>query len=253
MASIIVENATVDFPIYNGINRRLLHPSTLISTLRPGGDLGQNSRGQFVVSALKSVSLELRDGDRLGLIGHNGAGKSTLLRAMAGVYKPASGRVITEGRLFSLFNPALGMDQEATGYENIYLMGLIRGLTATEIEAAIPDIEAFTELGEYLNLPMRTYSSGMVARLGFAVTTATQPDILLMDEGIGVGDANFMAKAQQRINSFIESSQLLVLASHSVELLKQFCNKAIVLHHGQIAFTGDVQVADEFYTELCSR
>jgi len=214
---------------------------------RPGGDLAENTKGQFVVSALRDVTLELNEGDRLGLIGHNGAGKSTLLRAIAGVYQPTAGRITTEGRLSALFNVGIGMDTEATGYENIRLMGLVRGLTSSEIEEAISEIAEFTELDAFLDLPVRTYSSGMVARLGFAVATSMEPEILLMDEGIGVGDARFLQKAQERVDKFVASSSLLVLASHSTELMRQFCNKGAVFSRGCLQFVGDIDSAVKYY------
>jgi ABC-2 type transport system ATP-binding protein/lipopolysaccharide transport system ATP-binding protein len=247
VSRIIVENATIDFPVYNGVSRRLLHPSTFLSRLRPGGELAENARGQFVVSALRDVSLDLREGDRLALIGHNGAGKSTLLRAIAGVYRPTRGSVVIEGRLSALFNAGTGLDNEATGYENIRLMGLIRGLSPAELDAALPEITEFTELGPFLDLPVRTYSSGMITRLGFAVATSMRPEILLMDEGIGAGDSRFMEKARTRLDEFVAASNLLVLASHSIDLLRKFCNRGAVLSHGRLEFSGAIEEAVEFY------
>jgi ABC-2 type transport system ATP-binding protein/lipopolysaccharide transport system ATP-binding protein len=191
--------------------------------------------------ALRDISLTLTDGDRLGLIGHNGAGKSTLLRVLAGIYEPLSGRAQIKGTIASLTDITMGMNLEATGYENIVLRGVFLGLQVKEIRRMIPDIEAFTELGEFLKLPMRTYSTGMMLRLAFAVTTAIIPEILIMDEMIGAGDAAFVAKATARLNQMISSSRILVIASHDVEIIRRFCNRAVLMETGRIARVGPVE------------
>ena len=183
----------------------------------------------------------MRDGDRLGLIGHNGAGKSTLLRVMSGGYRPSSGVIGIEGDVASLLTLGVGFDVEDTGFENIYTGCLYLGMTPGQIRDKVDEIAEFTELGEYLKMPVRTYSSGMQVRLSFAIATALDPDILLLDEVMGAGDAQFMIKAQQRIESLMSRASLLVLASHSTAMIRQFCNKAMLLKAGRIDAFGDVE------------
>jgi ABC-type polysaccharide/polyol phosphate transport system ATPase subunit len=190
--------------------------------------------------ALRDICLDLADGDRLGLIGRNGAGKSTLLRVLAGIYEPPSGRARIEGTVASLTDITMGMDLEATGYENIVLRGVFLGLRVNDVRRMIPEIEAFTELGEFLKLPLRTYSSGMMLRLAFSVTTAVVPEILIMDEMIGAGDAAFVVKAKARLNQMISNSRILVIASHDVEMVRRFCNRAALMETGRIVRLGPV-------------
>ena len=197
--------------------------------------------------ALHNVSLKLGHGDRLGILGHNGAGKSTLLRVMAGVYVPAAGRVIIDGRVSPLFNTSPGLDIDDTGYENIVTCGMLLGMTLNEIRVKTPEIAEFTELGDYLNLPVRTYSTGMVTRLGFAIATSIHPEILLLDEGLGAGDARFAEHAKRRIDALIERSSILVLASHSEALIRSMCNRAMLLDGGRIAMLGGVDDVIERY------
>jgi ABC-type polysaccharide/polyol phosphate transport system ATPase subunit len=245
MAALILQDVHVDFPIY-GSHRSLRK----VLFERATGGFIQRGRKQdrVVVKALNGVSLTLKDGDRLGLIGHNGAGKSTILRVMAGVYQPVSGQVFAEGRITPLFDTMPGLDGEDTGYENIITAGLLLGMTREEIERRIPEIEEFSELGEYLSLPVRTYSSGMVTRLGFSVATAIEPGILLMDEGIGMGDARFTERATQRMNDFIGRSRIMVLASHSEGMLRATCNVAALMQAGRLLKFGGVQeVLDQYY------
>lgn len=192
------------------------------------------ARDVVVVRAIDSLDLEIRDGDRIGLTGHNGSGKSTLLRVLSGIYKPSAGRIEIEGRVGTLLDPAAGMDMEATGYENIYLRGQLLGMSMREIKSKLDDIADFTELGDFLALPMKTYSAGMAARLAFAISTAPETDILLVDEGIGAGDADFQKKAEQRIQRLFEKTSIVLIASHSEELLARFCNRRIRMEHGQL-------------------
>jgi ABC-type polysaccharide/polyol phosphate transport system ATPase subunit len=240
LPSISVRNVDVSFPIYEGAKRSLRHTMIAVST---GGRIAPDSRQRIVVEALRDISFEATHGDRLALIGHNGAGKTTLLRTLAGIYEPISGKVTTHGRIAPLFDISLGMDLDATGYENIRIRGLYLGMTEAEIAAQTDEIADFTELGEFLNMPARTYSLGMRTRLAFSVSTSVTPEILLLDEGISTGDARFVEKADARLHAFIERTGILVLASHSMELMKHFCNKAIVLEHGKIRFAGDVDEA----------
>jgi ABC-2 type transport system ATP-binding protein/lipopolysaccharide transport system ATP-binding protein len=184
------------------------------------------------------------------LVGHNGAGKSTLLKVLAGIYQPTTGSVRTEGRIVSTLNISLGMEPEATGFENIVIRGLLLGMRRAEINKKLDEIANFTELGDYLNMPVRIYSSGMATRLAFATVTAMDSDILLMDEVIGTGDASFMDKAEKRLNEFMNRSKIIVIASHSDQVIKKFCNKALLLEHGQIISTG---LPDEVIANYHSR
>lgn len=236
-SSLTLQNVAVEFPIYNATGRsfkkRLMRATT-------GGRVSGES-GRIIVKALENVSLNLQHGDRLGLLGHNGAGKTTLLRVLAGVYEPTSGVVAVKGRVTALFDNTLGLDQEATGYENIFLRGMLLGIQKKQLQSAIDDIVAFTELGDYLHMPIRTYSSGMALRLAFGISTVIHPDILLMDEYFAVGDESFVKKAERRLNEVIERAGILVFASHSLELIRRLCNKALVMNAGRIVATGAVE------------
>ncbi len=205
-----------------------------------GGRIGQDE-GHVVIQALENVSLEIGHGDRVALLGHNGAGKTTLLRVLAGIYEPLAGGVTVEGRVTPMFDIHLGIDPESTGYENIILRGLYLGLSRAESLAKTDSVAEFTELGEFLKFPVRTYSAGMQARLAFAMATCVEPEILLLDEGIGAGDAAFVEKASKRLDGFIESAGILVLASHAPHLVRRLCNKAVVMEHGRVIWTGDVE------------
>ena len=230
MALISLKNASVSFPIYGAGSASL--KKTLAASVT-GGRLGQET-GVRVVEALSGINLDLKSGDRLGLIGHNGAGKSTLLRLLAGVYEPSSGDFVRQGTVASLIDPSLGIEGDATGLENIMLRGLVMGMSKKEIDALTPDICEFSGLGEYVNMPVRTYSTGMMMRLAFSISTSVQADILLMDEWLSVGDADFTAKAEKRMRDVVSKSGILVLASHSPKLIQKECNRVIHLEHGRI-------------------
>ena len=235
-STLVLENVAVEFPIYNAVGRSLKKQLMRATT---GGRLSGES-GRVIVKALDGVSLGLQHGDRLALLGHNGAGKTTLLRVVAGVYEPTAGWVSVTGRVTALFDVTLGLDQEATGYENIFLRGTLLGIDRKQLESAIDDIAAFTELGDYLHMPIRTYSSGMALRLAFGISTSVHPDILLMDEFFAVGDEAFMKKASRRLDEFIERAGILVFATHSLELVRRLCNKALVMKSGHIVAVGSV-------------
>src|SRR6185437_11788476 len=229
MALVDLRDLTIRFPVYGADHRSLKRQITGAV----GGTLGRSSpSAPTLVEALHQVNLTLTPGDRLGLIGHNGAGKSTLLRTIAGVYPPDEGSILVEGKVASLLEPSLGMDPFVTGLENIRLRGLMMGLTHAQIEERIEQIAEFTGLGPFLGLPMKTYSAGMMGRLAFAVSTAVDADILLMDEWLGVGDANFRHQAHDRLLKLFASSNIVVLASHDMSLLRDLCNKFIVLKLG---------------------
>ena len=190
------------------------------------------------IRALDGISFTLRDGDRLGLVGHNGAGKSTLLRVLGKVYVPCSGTVQIRGSIGSLIDISLGIDQEATGRENIFIRGSLLGVQRQEIEEQIENIIELCELGSFIDLPIRTYSTGMQMRLAFAVSTMIRPDILIMDEWLSVGDESFKDKAENRMTDLVNNAQLLIIASHSKDLLYKICNRIIWLEHGKIKMDG---------------
>jgi ABC-type polysaccharide/polyol phosphate transport system ATPase subunit len=232
MASITLNDVVVDFPVY-GMKKSLRKALFAVFMRR-----GEASEKRVVVRALSHMSLIIRDGDRLGLVGHNGAGKTTLLRVLAGIYAPTSGRIRIDGRVSSLFYTSPGLDSEDTGYENIHTCGRFLGMSKKEIARKLPDIEEFSELGDHLALPVRTYSTGMLTRLGFAVATAIDPEILVLDEGLGAGDARFTERAKIRVEMLLRRTNILVLASHVDDLIKQMCNRAILLDHGRLVADG---------------
>jgi ABC-type polysaccharide/polyol phosphate transport system ATPase subunit len=247
MTSVVVENVSVDFPIYGA--QRSLRKALFA---RATGGLVEQGEGRHhnkvVVKALTNISLKLEEGDRIGLVGHNGAGKSTLLKVLAGVYEPIAGRVLVKGKITPLFDMMPGLDGEDTGYGNIMTAGMLLGMSREEIESKIPEIEEFSELGEYLSLPVRTYSAGMVARLGFAVATTVEPGILLMDEGLGAGDARFAERMKKRLDEFIGRSRIIVLATHADAMIRSMCNRAALMHNGHMVKLGSVQeILDMYY------
>jgi ABC-2 type transport system ATP-binding protein/lipopolysaccharide transport system ATP-binding protein len=243
MSQIILENVSIDFPILDPKSRSLRRGLTEKVI---GGRLSKSTRS-VTVKALDNINLEFRRGDRVGLIGHNGAGKTTLLRTLAGVYPPTEGKVFSTGRVVPLFDISLGFDMESTGHENIILRGLLLGLSKSDIIGSMENISDFTGLGNYLELPLRTYSSGMLMRLAFAIATEIQPDIILMDEWIGVGDSTFLDQAKKRLEIFIDKSSILVLASHSEDLIRSTCNKAILIGQGQVLAKGSVDEVFDHY------
>lgn len=221
-----VRDLTLRFPVYGADNRSL---KKHLARAAVGGAL---SHGGRIVTALQRVSFELQPGDRLGLVGHNGSGKTTLLRALAGAYEPDEGYVAVDGRVASLLDLSLGIDPTATGLDNIRLRGLIAGLTRREVEARLPDIAEFSGLGRFLEMPLKTYSAGMQARLAFAVATSVEADVLLMDEWIAVGDADFRAQAHRRLQQLVERAGILVLASHDPATIRSYCNKVMRIDGG---------------------
>lgn len=236
MALIEFENVSVDFPIYNANGRSLKKRIMQVAT---GGQLGANEQGRVIVRALEGLSFTFRDGDRVGLVGHNGAGKSTLLRLLSGVYEPSSGTARIEGEVGSLLDISLGIDAEATGRENIYIRGGLLGLKRSEVTRQLDGIIQFSELGDFVDMPVRTYSTGMHMRLAFAVSTVVRPKILLMDEWLSVGDEGFRHKAEARMTEVVQSTNILVIASHSRDLIMHTCNRVIWLEHGKLRMDGD--------------
>lgn len=202
------------------------------------------------VHALKKVSLEIRPGERVGLLGHNGAGKSTFLKMLAGLYPISSGKRQVVGTVRSLFDLSLGFEPDASGRENILYRGLLLGLSPKFMRSVENEVVEFAGLGEFIDYPIKTYSAGMQVRLAFAISTAVGGDILLLDEVIGAGDANFMAKAKQRILKLIEQSEILVLASHDFSALTSICERGLVFHHGEIVFDGDIHQGISEYKRI---
>lgn len=236
MPSIALENVCVDLPIYNSRGRSL--KSTILAQTVGGGVTDDRDRNVVVIRALDHVSLHVEHGARVALIGANGAGKTTLLRVMARIYPPTHGIADVVGRIACLTELNVGMDPEATGYENIRMRGVLLGLTQKGIARLVPDVAEFTELGEYLKLPIRCYSQGMMLRLAFGIATAIQPEIILLDEIIGVGDQAFAEKARRRLKGLIEAASILVLASHDPNIIAQNCSSAIWLSHGRVVDHG---------------
>ena len=234
MARIRIENVSLDFPLYHGSARSL--KKTVFAAA--SGRLGEDKRQRVVVQALRDIDIELASGDRLGLIGTNGAGKTTLLRTIAGIYEPAVGRIRVEGSLNALLDPALGMNMDLTGRENIMLRGLYNGFTPAQIKLLEEDVAEFAQLGEFLELPVRFYSSGMMVRLSFAMATAIRPQVLLMDEWFLAGDANFIAKARARMESVVRGAEILVLSSHIAAAVLQWCTRVIWMDHGRVRMDG---------------
>jgi ABC-type polysaccharide/polyol phosphate transport system ATPase subunit len=237
VTTIRLDDVSIDIPVYNFANISL-RKALLGKTI--GGRFSQ-SGAHVIVNALKNISFEAQDGDRVGLIGSNGSGKTTLLRVLAGVYTPTSGSCEVQGDVVPMFDTSLGMNGDATGLESIRICSALWGLTRKQTEATLDDIIAFTELGDYLAMPIRTYSSGMRLRLAFAIATARKPDILLLDEVIGAGDANFFQKAFARLLGLVEQSRILFVASHSSKLIEEICNKAMWLHQGSLIAYGPAE------------
>lgn len=234
MALIKFQQVGIDFPIFDAASRSIKKNFINFAT---GGKVGEQN-GRVVVSALNNLTFEIQDGEKVGLIGHNGAGKTTLLRMFSKVYYPTAGKVTIDGDIGSLISISLGINPEFTGRENIYIRGALLGLRKKEIHNKIDEIIDFTDLGDFIDMPVRTYSSGMQMRLGFSVSTIFSPEILLMDEWLSVGDEGFKEKAEARLSKIISSTKILILASHSKELLQKTCTRILWLEHGTVKMDG---------------
>ena len=236
--SLRLDNVTLDYFVYSVRAQSLRNA---VFNLAVGGKLYKNQGDVTVVRALENVSINLGEGDRLALIGHNGSGKTSLLKVMAGVYHPASGRVESNGSMASMIAAGAGLDWEATGLQNIRKLGQMRLISNKAIDAAIGPIVEFSGLGDFVRLPVKTFSAGMMARLMFACATEFEADILIMDEWLSAGDADFIHKARERMNSFVQKAKIVVLGTHDFNLVEQACNKVLVLDAGRMAFYGDTQ------------
>jgi lipopolysaccharide transport system ATP-binding protein len=238
-----VAGLSVFFPLYHGSSRSL--KKTVVAAAF--GHLGQDSHSRVVVQALREISFTLTSGDRLGLIGTNGAGKTTLLRTLAGIYEPVMGRIRVQGSLNAMLDPSLGMNIDLTGRENILLRGLYNGLPRSELPRLEEDVAEFSGLGNFMDLPVRTYSSGMVVRLSFALATAIRPQILLMDEWFLAGDAEFVEKARVRLEDMVRGAEILVLATHTMTAVQSWCTRVLWLEQGRIRDDGIPDVVLERY------
>ncbi|MBZ0325273.1 MAG: ABC transporter ATP-binding protein [Alphaproteobacteria bacterium] len=249
MGTIIVDNVVLEFPVFGAgqsFRSNMLRNSV-------GGVINRGSADRTViVRALNGVSMTVKEGDRIGLVGANGAGKSTLLRVLAGIYPPVSGRVAINGKVSALFSTTLGMDIDDTGIDNIKHIGICLGMKPGEIDGKLDEIVKFAEIGDFVNLPVRTYSTGMQLRLAFSIATAIDPGILLLDEGLGSGDARFAGKAKKRIDNLVARSSALVLASHSDALINDMCSSAILMQNGNIICSGDVDYVVSEYRKMTS-
>ncbi len=245
MALIALRQADVEFHVHLG--RQYTLKGALASRLRRRRDEVR------VIRALQSVSLTIRAGERVGLIGPNGAGKSTLLKTMAGIYPPQRGSVRVEGHVCPLFEFVTGFEMDANGWENIRTRALLLGMSWKEIDAKILEIADFSQLGEFLDIPVRCYSSGMLLRLAFATSTAVDPQILLLDEVMAAGDAAFIETAKARMNDLMERASIVVFASHSLEVLPSFCDRTILLQAGRVVADGPTRdIIDQYMAGVAS-
>jgi lipopolysaccharide transport system ATP-binding protein len=238
MAHITLKQASVVLPIFNSSARSLTNKIVSAAT---GGALTAQKGGHLSIEALRDLDLSITPGDRLGIVGHNGSGKSTLLRLLSGIFEPSSGSIERSGSIASLVDISLGINGENTGRENIFLRGKLMGLSKKEIDAKIDEIIEFSELGDYINLPVRIYSSGMLLRLAFSVSTSITADILIMDEWLSVGDGAFAERASARLSGLVDESEILIIASHDRDLIEKTCNKVVWLEHGHIKKFGATQ------------
>jgi ABC-type polysaccharide/polyol phosphate transport system ATPase subunit len=242
MALIELENLSLTFSVRH--HRRITLKEFLV------GQMFRRSVNPIVeVRALQDVSLQFKAGERVGIIGHNGAGKSTMLKVLAGIYPPTSGRRRVEGRISSLFDIALGFEGDATGWENIKYRGYLQGETPQTIKSKTQPIAEFSELGDFLDMPVRYYSAGMMVRLAFSIATAIEPEILLVDEVLSVGDLSFQTKAQQRMREMMAKAELIVLVSHDLGSLENLCDRAVWLDHGHIRMVGPTAEVSAAYRQ----
>ena len=249
MARIDVKDVSLVFPLYL---RPTSDPTGEIKTDDPR--MIRDQQGQALgVSALRNINFTIESGDRLAIIGRNGSGKTSLLQVLAGILPPDHGQVTVEGKSTNLININLGMQAEATGHRNITLRGLAAGRTHDEIEQRRQSISEFSELGEFLNMPLFTYSAGMRMRLNFAIATAFEPDILILDEWLSAGDADFKKRASQRMTEFVNQAGILILASHSLGMLMKNCNKCLWLEKGKVVEIGMIRPVLNAYRSSLKR
>ena len=232
MIILSAKNLTVDFPVYGMTENRSIKKSFI--SIATGGILAKNASNKMSIRALDDLTFEFKQGDRVGITGNNGSGKSTLLQVLAGIYEPTFGQIDIKGRITSMLGITLGMDNDSTGFDNIFLRGRFMGLRKDQIEIMVEGIVDFAGIGDFIHLPLRTYSTGMLMRLAFAVATSVEAEIILMDEWLSVGDADFVAKAKIRLTQMVEKASLVVIASHDHQLIEDQCNIVINLQNGKI-------------------
>ena len=248
--SLEIKNVSLAFRIFGtgsqSLKKELIHLGT-------GGKLCSDTKNHYFVQALNNVSFSLNEGDRLGILGPNGAGKSTLLRVLAGIYQPQSGEFECNGRRVAIIDPSVAIDPNSTGYENIYARAILQEIERGKISEFTRKVKGISELGDYLSLPVHTYSTGMVMRLNFALSVSIEPDILLLDEWLSVTDQLFNDKAERYMADLIERSKILVLSSHNMELLSRVCNFGILLDGGSVLFSGTMNETIAFYQNRFSK
>lgn len=244
MSYIKLSGVSLEFPLYDPVSRSLRR--TITKRIPVGGLIKEHGKQKISILALDNIDVTLEDGDRVALLGHNGAGKTSMLKLLAGFYEPTSGEIQRDGTVSALLSLTAGMDYNLSGHENIILCGMLYGLSKQEVEKKIDSISEFSELGSYLDLPVRLYSQGMILRLAFSICTSIDSDILLLDEWVGVGDQAFIQKARQRLSEIVFRSSIMVLATHSNDVAMQLCNKALFLDHGKVLFQGGIEETIEF-------
>ena len=226
-----IDNLSIKFPIY-GIRNLSLKTKLIDSVI--GGDISNESKNFISVEALKNISFSLYSGDRLAILGHNGSGKSTLLKAVAGIYHPSSGSIKVNGSITSMLDITIGLNSDATGLENIMISGMLQGLTKKKINSITDEIVNFSGLNDYINLPLRTYSTGMSMRLAFSIASSVDADVVLIDEWLSVGDSEFSLKVKNPLKEMANKAKVVILATHDVDLSQEICNKFIFLEHGAV-------------------
>lgn len=242
MAKIDLTNVSLTFTVHQ--QKRVTLKEYLVRGL-----FRRSAGGRFLVHALAGINLSAGDGERIGVIGHNGAGKSTLLKLIAGIYPPTKGRRTVAGRVCSLFDISLGFEPEATGWDNITYRAYLQGETPATLRAKLDEIAAFTELGEFLNIPVRHYSAGMLMRLAFAIATAVEPEVLLIDEVLAAGDLSFQQKARARMEQMMSAARVMVLAAHDFGTIRDLCTRVLWLQHGSVVMDGPPDEVVAAYTD----
>jgi ABC-2 type transport system ATP-binding protein/lipopolysaccharide transport system ATP-binding protein len=248
VSAIRLRNVEVNFPLYHAGNRSLKKSLLAFSTK---GNVSRDSLNRVMVKALGDLNLTLEQGDRIGLVGANGAGKTTLLRVLAGIFEPTSGRIDIDGKVTAILDASVGLDPDSTGRENIILRGMYMGKHPRQMRSYVDSITAFADLGSHIDMPTRTYSSGMMVQLAFAISTCIPPEILLMDEWLAAGDARFLVNARKRMAEFVSRSSILVFASHSMTLLREWCQTGLMLEHGHIVAAGPIgEIIDAYEARM---
>ncbi len=251
MARILLENVSLKYPLIETGSKTLIGSISNMAFM--GGRIENSERSTVTVQALDDISLALEEGDRLAIFGHNGAGKSSLLRVLSEFYKPSSGNVVVEGKVAAILSLLSGMKMNLTGYENILLGLALHDVERKQVADKAQEIAEFSDLGPFLDIPISRLSSGMLMRLAFAISTSVQADILLLDEWVGAGDVAFIDKAQSRLNQMLSGSTIVVYATHSGQVAKKLCNKAICLMQGKLAKAGSIDEVVEFYQREMER